>query len=199
MDTPVILHNVKIYVETLYNASQHNELLYHNLRHTQKVVQRCHEISGAYTISDTDLFVLIVAAWFHDAGQLSGASLNHEARSVTVMRDYLEGIITDNKIIDLITGCILATTIPHNPSTLLQEILCDADTYNLGTKEFLYTDSQIKREYELRNHTSSVDWDKNVLSFLLKHKYFTSYCQALLKEGKQKNIEIVIKRIRDNS
>ncbi len=42
---------------------------------------------------------------------------------------------------------VVTTTMPHNPSTLLQEISCDAGKYNLGTKEF---------------YTQVVKWRKNV-------------------------------------
>src|SRR5690606_30223616 len=32
-------------------------------------------------------------------------------------------------------------------------------------------------------------WEKNTLDLLEGHQFFTSYCQVLLNEGKQKNIE----------
>ncbi len=40
----------------------------------------------------------------------------------------------------------------------------------------------MEKECELRNNTTFIKWDKNVLRFLLRHKYFTSHLkkEALL-------------------
>jgi hypothetical protein len=114
------------------------------------------------------------------------------------MRDYLATKITDLKISDAIAGCILATKMPQGPLTLLEQIICDADTFNLGTTGFIYTDNRLKRESQLRNNIPAVGWARSTLDILTKHKYFTPYCQALLNKGKQENIEIVLKRIKQS-
>ncbi|MGH2648237.1 MAG: HD domain-containing protein, partial [Ginsengibacter sp.] len=157
---PIPLEKIQIYVESLYNRFKKPELLYHNLQHTQKVVEHSKEIAAAYSVKEIDQFVLIVAAWFHDTGQLVGFPLNHEDRSVVIMKDYLEKKIPDINVIDSISGCIMATKISQQPQTFIQEILCDADTYNLGTKEFIYTDKQLKKEFKLRNNIPSEGWDR---------------------------------------
>ena len=46
-----------------------------------------------------------------------------------------------------IEECILATKGGAKPTNLLQQILVDADTYNLGTKEFETTNKQVYKEY----------------------------------------------------
>lgn len=107
------------------------------------------------------------------------------------MQKYLEAKGVEKKIIDTIKGCILATRLPHSPTLLLEEIICDADTYNLGTEDFFKTDRLLKKEFELRNNTSPDNWDKQTLELLEKHKYFTSCCRDKLEKGKQKNIEVL--------
>ena len=104
----------------------------------------------------------------------------------------------DSTIIDAIDGCIMATQLPHHSTTLAEEIICDADTYNLGTKDFRITDGLLKKEWQLRVNTPDENWDSNKLNMLINHKYFTSYSKELLKKGKQENIAVVIKRIQEN-
>jgi hypothetical protein len=84
----------------------------------------------------------------------------------------------------------LCDQIAAQPTSLLDEIVCDADTYNLGTQNFLTTDELLKKELELRN--VPVDfWEEKTLELLISHKYFTPYCQALLNKGKEDNIDLV--------
>ena len=87
---PEVLQDVQTYVEALYNKFQCDELSYHNLGHTQKVVQRSNEIYKAYFIDETDIFILLSLAWFHDTGHLFGTPLNHEERGVEIMKGHLE-------------------------------------------------------------------------------------------------------------
>jgi hypothetical protein len=104
------------------------------------------------------------------------------------MKGYLEAKEVDNFVIDQIEGCICATIFPHKPKSLMEEILCNADTYNLGTKDFAITDPLLKKELEYRN-VATDNWLQKTLELLLQHKYFTSYCEAILKKGKEENIQ----------
>ena len=54
------------------------------------------------------------------------------------------------KLIDAIASCIMATKLPRNPKNLLEEIICDADTYHLGTKDFKKTNKQAFEECSLQ-------------------------------------------------
>ena len=100
----------------------------------------------------------------------------------------------EQEIIEAIRKCIFATKLPHQPESFLEEIICDANTYNLGSNEFFITDALLKREFELRNIPIDA-WEENTLRILSHHKYFTSYCQALLNKGKEENIIIVCERL----
>jgi predicted metal-dependent HD superfamily phosphohydrolase len=188
------LTQVAVYVRRLYKQNQTPVLLYHNIEHTKTVVKRTYEIAANYILDGTEMFILFAAAWFHDTGHLFVKPLHHERRSVSIMKDFLKTKI-DKQIMDAIAGCIMATKMPHHPKTLKEEIICDADTFNLGTREFIYTDMQLKKEFELRNNIPVNGWEESTLNMLVQHTYFTPYCRRLLNKGKQKNIEIVSKRI----
>ena len=186
-----------IYVKRLFNQYRTNDLKYHNLKHTKSVIKRTAEIAANYSFSETELFILFAGAWFHDTGHLVGGPELHEDRSVIIMKSFLARNEVAKDIIDKIESCICATKLPPQPKSLLEEIVCDADTYKLGTKDFLKTDKLLKRECELRNMPVD-NWEEKTLEFLLSHKYFTPYCQALLNKGKEENINSVRYLLKDN-
>ena len=185
------------YVRRLFSQYRANDLKYHNLEHTEDVTKRTLEIAANYSLSETELFILSAAAWFHDTGHLVGGPQLHEDRSVLIMQSFLERNEVTKDIIGKIEGCICATKIPQQPKSLLQEIVCDADTYKLGTKDFLTTNKLLKKECELRGMPVN-NWDEKTLEFLQSHKYFTSYCQALLNKGREKNIDLARSLLKEN-
>ena len=186
-----------IYVKRLFNQYRANDLKYHNLEHTKSVVKRTLEIAANYLLSETELFILSAAAWFHDTGHLVGGTELHEDRSVIIMQSFLALNEVAKDVIDKIEGCICATKIPQQPKSLLEEIICDADTYKLGTKDFLTTNKLLKKECELRGMPVD-NWDEKTLEFLQSHKYFTSYCQALLNKGREENIDLARSLLKEN-
>ena len=185
------------YVKRLFNQYRANDLKYHNLEHTKSVTKRTLEIAANYSLSETELFILSAAAWFHDTGHLVGGPELHEDRSVIIMQSFLALNEVTKDIIGKIEGCICATKIPQQPKSLLQEIVCDADTYKLGTKDFLTTNKLLKKECELRGMPVD-NWDEKTLEFLQSHKYFTSYCQALLNKGREENIDLARSLLKEN-
>jgi len=83
----------------------------------------------------------------------------------------------------------MATKAPQNPSNLLEEILCDADTYHLGTKDFKETNKLVKQEYTAVNGPmTKLAWLQLVIRFMEKHRYHTTYCKELLEEKKNNNM-----------
>jgi len=185
-----IYKKVAQHVTGLFEEYPHPNLIYHNLDHTRKVVERTQEIAAHYQLNEADMQAVYVAAWFHDVGQLFAEISVHEEKGVELMKDFMQQQGAEQALTDTVAGCIMATKMPHEPKGLLQEILCDADTYHFGTGDFKKTNKDIRKEYKLRNYnTFLIDWEKNTLELLERHRFFTSYCQVLLQEGKQKNIE----------
>jgi predicted metal-dependent HD superfamily phosphohydrolase len=178
------------YVKNLFDEYPHPNLLFHNLEHTQKVVDRAKEIAAHYQLSDNEMQVVYIAAWFHDTGHLFAEIDKHEDKSVEIMRIFMQQENANEEFTKSVEDCIMATRMPREPKNLLQEIICDADTYHFGTKDFKKTNKLVKKELNLRNYqTLTFDWEKNTLDLLENHQFFTSYCKMLLDEGKQDNVE----------
>ena len=190
-----IYKRIADHVADMYEKYPQPNLVYHNLAHTQKVVARAEEISAHYQLSDSDMLVIYLAAWFHDTGHLFTEISMHEQKSVDLATEFMKQEGLDEATIEKVTACIHATAFPNKPVGLLQEIMCDADTYHFGTDDFRKTNRQIKKELELRNYTTPLlEWKKNTLGMLEDHVYYTSYCKVLLEEGKQKNMERLRKK-----
>ena len=188
---------VASYVTKLFERFQTDDLLYHNLHHTLVVVERANEIAFNYSLDNRVRFIINTAAWFHDTGHLFGPASGHEERSNLIMRGHLKKIKVEEDIIQLIEQSVFATRFPYEPASALDEILCDADSYHLGTDDFLITDDLVKEEFRLRNNYLPVNWDKKTLAMLEEHQFFTPYCRSLLRDGKQKNMDFVKRKIGD--
>ncbi len=199
MDYNIIYTKVESHVSNLFEQGDDTKLAYHNLEHTRKVVSRTKEIAGHYNLIENDMLIVHAAAWFHDTGYLTAEPAVHEEKSVEVMRDFMKDYTADEEMLQSIADCILTTKANVKPVNLLQEILADADTYNLGTKEFNTTNYQVYKEYTFRNgYISMLEWNKRSLKFLLSHHYYTTYCSELLMETKKKNIKKIKKNIEEN-
>lgn len=192
-----IYKRVANFVTGVFERDTNPNLVFHNIEHTKNVVERAQEIAAHYQLSESDNLVVYVAAWFHDVGHLYSSVEKHEMKSIELMKEYMkseEGVTEDT--IKKIEGCIAATRMPQEPLNRLEEIVCDADTYHFGTKEFKKTNKLIKREFELRGYDSLLtDWNQNTISLLEKHTFFTTYCKILLDDRKKKNIEWLKRKV----
>jgi predicted metal-dependent HD superfamily phosphohydrolase len=200
MDSNNLYKKTELYVIDLFNNNEDPALVFHNLDHTKDVVERTKEIAGHYYLSEKDMLAVYVAAWFHDTGYLFTDAEHHEEKSVELMREFLKGQSQDEKVVDKVEECILATRQPHQHNNLLQQIICDADTYHLGTKQFKETNIKVWEEYKRKGiMLSEKEWELSTMELLNVHRFYTKYCQDLLENRKQKNMKRTKKRSEENN
>ncbi|MBV9986250.1 MAG: HD domain-containing protein [Chitinophagaceae bacterium] len=184
-----IYRKTENYIEELFQKMDSSQLAFHNLNHTKTVVQRAKEIAAHHELSERDMLVLFVAAWFHDVGYLFTGAKGHEEKSAELARNFLSINLNDPELITEVVACIMATKYPRNPRTLLEEIICDADTYHFGTKDFKETNKQVFKELMLKEgDIDKEEWNEQTLDFIQQHTYYTAYCRNLLDARKQQNI-----------
>lgn len=190
METNDLYKKIEHNVTALFEKDTNVALHYHNLAHTRQVVARTKEIAAHYNVSEKEMLVLYAAAWFHDVGYLFTDSANHEEKSAAIMRSYLQDMVDDPEVITIAEQCILATRFPQKPHNLLEQILCDADMYHLGTKDFKVSNKRIRKErMESRGEIfTKTKWLRSAIDFLKGHEFHTSYCRDLLEKRKQENI-----------
>jgi predicted metal-dependent HD superfamily phosphohydrolase len=186
---------IEDYITDLFIQNQTPALVFHNLEHTQNVVKRSQEIAGHYKVSENEMLILFAAAWFHDTGHLFTEPAKHEEKSVDIMKKFMKEHVEEEETIKKIEDCILATKAPRNPKNLLEEIICDADTYHLGTKDFKKNNSLVFEEFKLRlGEANLVQFNEGTIKMLEDHRFYTTYCKELLDKTKKKNLKKLKKK-----
>ena len=188
------LREIEKIVEELFLVNDKPYLLYHNINHTRNVVKRVQEIAAVHALNEEDLFVLQAAAWFHDTGHLFSNMAQHEEMSVQIMRIYLGDKLDEQTLVN-IGNCIMVTNMAVKPVSLVEMILCDADTYHFGTTEFRQTDPVVWQELEKRLEKTIERKEEKSLHLLQLHSFYTHYCVNLLSKGKQENMEWLKQKI----
>lgn len=190
MDYNNLYKKIEQHVTGLYQKFNNPKLVYHSLNHTKGVVSRVKEIAAHYNLNERDLLVVYTAAWFHDTGYLLTEPAEHEAKSAELMKEFMEPQVEDTDLLPEITECIMATRMSNQPNNLLQQILCDADTYHFGTKDFNKSNQMVFEEHVLRTgNQSKKDWDENTVEVLSNHQFYTAYAKDLLNDRKKKNVK----------
>ncbi|MBC6491115.1 Pycsar system effector family protein [Flavihumibacter stibioxidans] len=163
---------------------------FHDLHHTLCVVDAVKEISSHYELTDDDRQVLLLAAWFHDTGY-SRQYEDHETASVQIAGDFCRMRQVDEVIAEKVRACILATKMPQAPSSLVEEIICDADLYHLGTDKFDEESKLLRKELNTAfgKDISKKDWRKKNIAFLQQHSFFTDYARQHLAPVKARNLK----------
>lgn len=200
MDYTNLYKKTEQYVTKLFNEYGNPQLVYHNLLHTKYVVSKANEIAGHYRLNEQEMLIVFVAAWFHDTGYLVATLDVHEEKSVELMKTFLEQHKVGPEISDQVAGCIMATKFPLKPEGLLQQIVCDADTYNLGSKDFKDSNKAVFKELHLTDSgtVSKEEFDHSTLKLMENHQFFTTYGQDLLNERKKRNMKKLKKKMEGN-
>jgi predicted metal-dependent HD superfamily phosphohydrolase len=173
-----------------FRSHQDHQLVYHNLNHTLAVVKAAIQIANHYQLDDRDFFIVTTAAWFHDVGYFQGAN-NHEVKGAQMAQAFLHELGVDKETTQMISHCIIATTLPQNPKTTLEEVVCDADFFHFGTDDFWERNKLLRKEIENRKGASisKNEWRKSTTQLLITHHFFTDYCRLLLNDKKEEHLE----------
>ena len=191
-----VLSEAQDFVSDLFSNKVDKAIHFHTLQHTQEVLAGCEAMADYYRLEDDDRFALMLAAWFHDTGYSSGQAMGHEGVSVELASKFLQEQRVDPSIINKVVGCINATRLPQNPHSLLEQIMCDADLYHLGTSDFKEKNRLLRAELNDFGNLdlSKKDWRKKNIDFLSRHTYFTSYAKENLDPLKQVYLQELSKK-----
>jgi len=185
-----IISAAKKYSTDVFRNKVSESITYHNLVHTEDVVAACEKMADYYQLSDDDRAVLLTAAWFHDTGFVNGKAEGHEEESVKIAVQFLTGQNESPEFTERVSHAILATRMPQSPSNILEEILCDADLFHLGTDDFKQKNKLLRKELTNLNgeSLSKKQWKKKNVHFLENHQYFTGYGREKLQPVQDENL-----------
>ena len=183
------------HVFNLLNTELDTIYVYHNLAHTQRVVEKINELIENLEIDKSDSENLQIAAWFHDTGFVKGTE-NHEAESVKIATTFLESNKVTKKRIEAISNLILATKMGFEPTNDLEKIIIDADCAHLASKNFFDYTSLLRKEWELlgvKTQTNAEWIAGNIKFFTQHHRYYTEYALKNWTKSKGKNLAKLLK------
>lgn len=185
-----IIDLARRYVLELFSNKLSDNFCFHNIKHTQDVVQATLEIAQECHLNPKQFEIVTLAAWFHDCGYTCSYN-SHEDNSKTIAKDFLNLHKYPKERLDQILACIEATRFPQNPTSLEEQVLADADLYHFSRPDYPRYEQKLRKEIKLFLGKSCTDfqWAKTNYTLLKNHKYFTDYGKNVLQQFKQVNIE----------
>ncbi|MFN6944133.1 MAG: Pycsar system effector family protein [Cytophagaceae bacterium] len=185
-----LFDEVNAYVFDLYKNHLSQDFVFHNYQHTLETVEACKKLLKGYEVSESDVEILILAAWFHDTGYIHDYK-KHEQKSFELAENYLKERNYPKEKLARILTLIAATERGKEPENLLSEILVDADLSNVGSTTFFSKSDLLRAEWENLGIVScdDVEWEKSQLTFLSSVHFHTQYAQELYGSQLTLNIQ----------
>lgn len=191
-----ILIDVSDHVTSLLTEKLNKNFIYHNLLHTKEVVNSAREIGIHSGLSDNEIDLLTIAAWFHDTGFISGTQY-HEMESIRIATNFLKTTDLSIEDIDIITNLIVVTELHIEPETILQKVMKDADILNIGKDSFFITNQKIKgeREFFENKEIDKIEWLYSSLQFIMNTDFYTDYARNRYGQQRRENIRLLNDKI----
>ncbi|WP_298530790.1 Pycsar system effector family protein [uncultured Algibacter sp.] len=179
----------------LLNEELDASFLYHNLTHTQRVVEKAQLLAEQSNLTEVEKNHVTLASWLHDTGYTKDIK-NHEEESVKIAKTFLKEQECPEKDIEIICDLILATKMEYTPKSKLEKIIRDADCSHIGSKTYLEVSELLKKEWELtcNKHLTEAEWlDENIAFLSTKHRFNTTEAALNWDKRKGKNISELLK------
>lgn len=191
-----IVNRAKDHVVLQLSLKLPASITYHSTHHTAEVVNSAMEIADEQDLNDADKEILGLAAWFHDIGYIDGKE-GHEERSAKVATAFLQSHDYPASQIEKIVGCILATRMPQDPQSNLEQILCDADMMHLASDDYFKKSDLLHKELTETNicNVNETEWLEMNKDFLTNHCFFTSYAKGKYTGKVKDNLRKVCERL----
>jgi predicted metal-dependent HD superfamily phosphohydrolase len=195
-----IVSKTEAYVNELLSEKLDKAYLYHNLRHTQRVVKSTKELLNFYALAKEQNIAILTAAWLHDVGYTLSKT-DHETHSAVIAQEFLAKIECDDDFIAQVSALILATKMDHDPKSLAEEIIKDADCSHFAQNSYLQTTELLRVELDYLDIAkfTTKEWRlKNIELLRTEHRFFTDYAVKNWQPMKDENLAILLKKEQKN-
>ncbi|WP_299338891.1 Pycsar system effector family protein [uncultured Psychroserpens sp.] len=169
--------------------------LYHNYKHTERVLKSTRELIENCDVTEEEAEILEIAALLHDTGYTRSAA-DHEEKGVEIATKFLKDQNASDDLIEAVNKCIMETKFKEVPTTKLGKIIRDADASHFGKKYFEEASEFLRKELELRGVQtySSTEWrNENIKVLSKKHQFYTDYALKNWQARKDKNLSKLLK------
>lgn len=192
-----LIEQAKEFVEKQFKDKLSNSYTYHNISHTKDVVAAVEIIAAHEGVTEKELEMLLLAAWFHDMGYIHGCQ-KHEESSVVYLKEFLATQPNAVAYQEHVAQLIMTTVYGYEPQNKLEKIIKDADYYHLSKREYVDSCGALRAEWHnLDQKTfSDAEWWQENLNFLTnKHQYYTTFAITNWQPLKDKNKKRLQKKI----
>jgi len=183
------IKGIKIHIKQIFEEEMPKEYVFHDHLHTISMSDHAMEIAEAEGLDQEDKDLLEAATLFHDIGYVKTYK-EHEVAGADMAAEYLKNKGFSNDKIEQVRAMIMSTKMPPAPKTLMQRIICDADSYHLGTDQFVGRSELLRTEWAVacEKKFTEEEWVEENIGFLQTHQYFTSYARNTLTTQKEKSL-----------
>jgi predicted metal-dependent HD superfamily phosphohydrolase len=184
-----LVKEAKNFVSGLLKRELPNNLSFHNWTHTYEVAQIAKKLAGKSDLSQEEVELLQITAWFHDTGFIKTYN-NHEEESVKYGYGFLRDKDYDDNSKSELVRLILSTKREQEPEGMLEEILHDADIAHIGRKRFFRKGELLRAELEnyLEESYTEFEWAQKQYEFLINNNFITEVAKQKYGQRRIKNI-----------
>jgi putative nucleotidyltransferase with HDIG domain len=186
------LSQVEKFVRNYYTDHHVSDRHYHTIEHTVRVADVCFALAQAMKLGDEEVELILIAAWFHDAGYCVSRE-KHERHSAEIARAFLvkQGF-AENRI-EFVESLILCTDRKLEPGSDAMRILRDAGLHYIGKPYFIELSKKLRVEWtELDRHSfTDKEWLDTNIRFFESHQWHTQFARDWYDELKIQNLAIV--------
>lgn len=191
-----ILGEAEQFVVNILTTDLPDGMFYHSVDHTRFVVKAVETIGKESGLSQHELEIVKIAAWFHDVGYVASVD-DHETESIRLAKEFLGSQHVDLSEIHLVEECIESTRIPQKPQNELAKVLCDADMFHLASPDYPEYREMMRKERKFveDKKISKLEFNNASINFFDRHNFHTNYGQSVLQKGKEKNYVMIEENI----
>ena len=184
------------YVTKLLDEKLSDSIEFHSIDHAMCVVDNSEMIGRNSGLTDDEINIVKLCAWFHDSGYIIKVE-GHEEESAKIADEFLTSKGIDNDIITMVKDCIVSTRTPQQPKNIMSKVLCDADLMHLSADNYFDRIEKMRQEWisisgkkisKRKFHATSV-------KFFQQHEYHTDFAKKVLQQKKDKNLKLLQKEI----
>lgn len=164
---------------------------YHAVSHISMVLRDATYLCNKLNLPANEIQLVQTAACLHDYGFIF-SHVDHEERSCVEARQMLPDYGYTEDEIEKICSMIMSTKIPQSPKNLLDQILCDADLFYLGSDYYFEIADLFKKELTALGVLNSEEqWLNIQISFLENHHFRLPITNKLLRKKKLINLSVL--------
>ncbi|KAL0207066.1 hypothetical protein P9112_012777 [Eukaryota sp. TZLM1-RC] len=186
--------------ELLMSIADH--LFYHNIAHTLSwVLGWCDRLGRLAKLSSDDIFLLRLAALFHDVGYKNMYSDNEPIGAQFASNFMARYPCFSESDITTVSSLIIATNLSFDVQNtesdhlrLLQCIIRDADVAHLASESYAEQAENLRRELEhqFQKEIPQCKWNQDNLKFFDSHQWLSPPAKELFEEGKKSNYNLLL-------